>query len=65
MRLGVGELVRHPLFKKRAKKIEKFVRPIDTESTEQTTKSEVPNNSEPWTSIDLKKKPVLINSKNP
>ncbi|CAK66865.1 unnamed protein product (macronuclear) [Paramecium tetraurelia] len=65
LRLGITELLKHPLIKRTTKKAEKFVRPTDTESTEQTIKSEIPNSSEPWTSNSSNKKLVYVNCKNP
>lgn len=53
--------MRHPLIKKNTKKIE-FCE--DNDETSLTIKSEIPNPSSPWHSIDNKKKLVFINSKS-
>ncbi|CAD8045460.1 unnamed protein product [Paramecium primaurelia] len=65
LRLGITELIKHPLIKRTTKKTEKFVRQTDTESTQQTIKSEIPNSSEPWTSNSSNKKLVYVSCKNP
>ncbi|CAD8159971.1 unnamed protein product [Paramecium octaurelia] len=65
LRLGIAELLRHPLIKKRTKKAERTVRPMDILSTEQTIKSEIPNCSEPWTTNNSYKKLIYVNCKNP
>ncbi|CAD8071471.1 unnamed protein product [Paramecium sonneborni] len=65
LRLGITDLIKHPLIRKPTKKIEKFIRPTETESTYQTIKSEIPNSSEPWTHNNSNKKLVYVNCKNP
>ncbi|CAD8148025.1 unnamed protein product [Paramecium octaurelia] len=62
MRLSLNDLIQHPVIKRSSKQI---VKPNETESTDQTIKSEVPNASDPWTYKNSDKKLVQINYKNP
>ncbi|CAD8151356.1 unnamed protein product [Paramecium pentaurelia] len=62
MRLSLNDLIKHPVIKRNTKQL---VKPNETESTDQTIKSEIPNVSDPWTYKNSDKKLVQINYKNP